>query len=118
MNGKLDRRAFLGGTLTLAAGSVVFGGCAAPIVSSKPLFKISLAEWSYHNAMFGKKMDHLDFPAVAQRDHGINAIELVNQFFMDKATDAAYLREFKRRADSEGVAIKLIMCDDEGDLGD
>src|SRR4029079_11831387 len=83
-----------------------------------PLFKISLAEWSFHQALFAKKLDHLDFPKTAKQDYGINAIELVNQFFMDKAKDKKYLAEFKKRADDLGVRILLIMCDDEGELGD
>ena len=86
--------------------------------AKQPLFKISLAEWSYNRAIFGKKMDHFDFPKVAKQDHGIEAIELVNQFFMNKAKDQKYLAEFKKRADDQGVKILLIMCDDEGQLGD
>jgi sugar phosphate isomerase/epimerase len=55
---------------------------------------------------------------VARTDYGIEAIELVNQFMMDKATDAAYLQDLKKRASDEGVKILLIMCDGEGELGD
>ena len=81
-------------------------------------FGISLAEWSLHKTLFAKKLDHLDFPKAARRDYGIEAIELVNQFFKDKATDAAYLAEFKKRSEGEGVRILLIMIDGEGALGD
>ena len=42
----------------------------------------------------------------------------MNQFFKDKARDQAYLRELKGRCDGEGVRSVLIMCDDEGQLGD
>jgi sugar phosphate isomerase/epimerase len=42
----------------------------------------------------------------------------VNQFFKDKARDAAYLKELKSRCDGEGVRSLLIMCDGEGALGD
>ena len=63
-------------------------------------------------------MEHLDFARVAQRDFGIDAIEYVNVFFMDKARDRTYLSEMKSRADGEGVRSLLIMCDGEGDLGD
>lgn len=116
----MDRRQFLARSAAFAA--LAAAGCASDddlmVRPGKPPFRISLAEWSYHRAIFGKKMTHMDFPIVARRQHGIDAIELVNQFFMDKATDRSYLAEFKRRADGEGVAIKLIMCDDEGDLGD
>ncbi|HTL05831.1 MAG TPA: sugar phosphate isomerase/epimerase family protein [Gemmatimonadales bacterium] len=62
-------------------------------------------------------MDNLDF-AKAAADFGIGAIEYVNQFFMDKARDAAYLAELNRRARDHGIFQHLIMCDSEGDLGD
>ena len=81
-----------------------------------PLFKISLAEWSVNKLLFGGKLDHLDF-ARETRKRGIEAVEYVNQFFMDKATDQSYLKEMKTRADGEGVNSLLIMCDREGMLG-
>ena len=117
MSTTLDRRAFLSHA-TLAVSALALPGCAIFNSSKKPLFKISLAEWSLNRALFGKKLDHLDFPKTARQDYGIDAIELVNQFFMDKAKDRNYLSEFKRRADGEGVRVLLIMCDDEGALGD
>jgi sugar phosphate isomerase/epimerase len=83
----------------------------------EPLFKISLAQWSLNRSLFAGKLDNLDFAAGAKA-HGIDAIEYVNQFFMDKAEDKAYLKEMKDRADSEGVTSVLIMCDNEGALGD
>jgi sugar phosphate isomerase/epimerase len=83
-----------------------------------PLFKISLAEWSLHRALESGALDHLDFPRVTRQDLGIEAVELVNTFFKDKATDQKYLAEFKRRADDFGIKTLLIMCDREGDLGD
>jgi sugar phosphate isomerase/epimerase len=82
-----------------------------------PLYKISLAEWSINRPLFDGRMQHLDFARIA-RSVGIDAIEYVNQFFMDKATDLAYLREMNARASGEGVAQLLIMCDREGNLGD
>ncbi len=82
------------------------------------LYKISLAEWSLHKTIFGGQLNHLDFPMSTKKDYGIEAIELVNQFFMDKAKDTAYLQDFKNRAESEGVKVLLIMCDGEGHLGD
>ena len=83
-----------------------------------PLFKISLAEWSLHRALESGQLDHLDFPNATRRDFDIEAVELVNTFFKDKARDQKYLSEFKRRAADAGVKTLLIMCDHEGDLGD
>lgn len=121
MNHGISRRSFLRTSTLVASGlsAVAWAADRAWAGAEKaPLFKISLAEWSLHKALFAKKLDHLDFPKIAKQDYGIDAIELVNQFFMDKAKDKKYLAEFKKRADDFAVKILLIMCDDEGELGD
>jgi len=82
------------------------------------LFQISLAEWSLHRALFEGKLDNLDFVRTASKDFGIDAVEYVNQFFKDKATDQKYLAEMKKRASDLGVRNVLIMIDAEGALGD
>ena len=84
----------------------------------KQLFEISIAEWSLHKSLFGKKISNLDFPVVAKKEFKISAVEYVNQFFKDKATDKNYLNELKKICDNEGVKSLLIMCDGEGKLGD
>ena len=123
--GLLDRRELLRLGLAVAAGA----GFVAPVVAGpaekgakkkgkKPLFKISLAEWSFHRALFGGKLDHLDFAPLARKKFGIDAAEYVSTFFRDKALDRGYLREMKRRADDAGVRSRLIMVDGEGALGD
>jgi sugar phosphate isomerase/epimerase len=117
-----DRRDFLRQSATLVAGTATavltsqLGANAAD--STEPLFKISLAEWSFHRALQRHEMTNLDFPIVAKRDYGIGACEYVNQFFKDKAQDQKYLAELNRRAAGEGVQNVLIMIDDEGALGD
>jgi sugar phosphate isomerase/epimerase len=63
-------------------------------------------------------MENLDFPRVAKVEYGIDAVEYVNSFFKDKATDTAYLTDLKDRCDGEGVQSLLIMCDGEGAIGD
>lgn len=105
----------------IAAGLAAVGGSrgalAAP-ADSKPLFKISLAEWSLHRTIFSGSLDNLDFPREAKRTYGIEAVEYVNQFFKDKAKDYDYLTDLSRRAGDEGVQNLLIMCDGLGKLGD
>ena len=93
--------------------SSIFSGCSNP-----KLFKISLAEWSLHRTLQSGKIDHLDFCKVAKNDFGLDAVEYVNSFFFDKAQDQSYLKEMKQRADDLGVKSLLIMCDNEGSLGD
>ena len=85
---------------------------------SQPLFDLSLAEWSLHKTLFSKKMTNLDFPRVSKEKFGITAVEYVNQFFKNKATDQKYLAELKKRCDDLGVKSLLIMIDGEGHLGE
>lgn len=112
-----DRRNFL----TQAAHGVVglsVASASLSAVAKKQLFKISLAQWSLNKTLFAKKLDNLDFAQTARVEFGIEAIEYVNQFFMDKAQDKTYLTEMKKRAKDHGVRSVLIMCDREGNLGD
>ena len=120
-----SRRRFLKASAALAtavagnASSLGSSLLAADKADQKqPLFKISLAQWSLHKTTFGKKLDNLDFAKTAKEDYGIEAIEYVNQFFMDKAQDQKYLADLKQRAEDLGVKTLLIMCDNEGALGD
>jgi len=81
-------------------------------------FKISLAQWSLHRSLYSGELNHLDFAKISKENFGIDAIEYVNSFFFEKAEDKSYLREMKNRADDYGVKSLLIMCDNEGSLGD
>jgi sugar phosphate isomerase/epimerase len=119
----ISRRVFL--EATVASGAFVSLGspqAVAADVSGKPEagkigdFKISLAEWSLHRALFAKKIDNLSFPRIAREEYGIDGVEFVNQFFKSKAHDSAYLRDLKQRANDHGVTCVLIMIDGEGDL--
>jgi sugar phosphate isomerase/epimerase len=100
------------------ASAALAAGCSTFSKADERTFSISLAQWSYHKALFARQMTHMDFPIVARRTHDIDGIELVNQFFKDRADDTPYLAEFRNRADGEGVRCVLIMCDGEGALGD
>lgn len=84
----------------------------------KPLFDISLAQWSLHRRLRAGEMDNLDFAKVAKEDFGIDAIEYVNSFFFKKAKDKKYLGEMKQRSEDLGVKTLLIMVDREGKIGD
>ena len=84
----------------------------------RPLYRISLAEWSLHRTLFAGELENLDFPRVARETYGIDAVEYVNVFFKDKATDRRYIAELKKRCRDAGVQSLLIMCDGEGALGD
>jgi len=116
----LNRRKFIKDT------SILLGGLSLPVASSslfsscakQELFKISLAEWSLHRELFSKKIDHLDFISLAKTEFGISAVEYVNSFFFEKARDRKYLNKMKSRANDHDVRNLLIMCDNEGNLGD
>ncbi len=107
--------------------------------ASAPWFQISLAQWSLHNMIFGEinmgweefgralkedassvlngTLDPIDFPAFAKNEFGIDAVEFVNTFYMDKAENMEYLGDLKQRCADNGVKGLIIMCDAEGQLG-
>lgn len=109
--------------------------------SADLFFSISLAQWSLNRSIFGAsrqldwgefgkrlqsdpgslllgEIDPLDFPVVARQQFGLSAVEYVNTFYFDKATNSEYMAELKNRCDGEGVKSQLIMCDALGNLGD
>lgn len=116
----MKRREFIKQTAA-ATSAIALTGISSSLISgcskSKP-FEISLAEWSLHRSLQSKEIDHLDFYSVAKNEFNISAVEYVNSFFFDKAKDQRYLKEMKLRASDLGVRSLLIMCDNEGNLGD
>jgi L-ribulose-5-phosphate 3-epimerase len=112
----VTRREFLAGAALAATQTM-----ALPMfvdAQDDPPFRISLAQWSFHKALKAGQLDHLDFARVARTEFDIGAVEYVNTFFKDKATNATYLAEMNRRAKDHGVFQHLIMIDVEGRLGD
>jgi len=79
-------------------------------------FKLSLAQWSMRKLFWSGNLTTLDFASTSRNVFGIDAIEYVNQFFMDKATDTIYLTDLKNRAADNGVKSLIIMIDVEGSL--
>ncbi len=127
----LNRRNFLKMSAAWATGAGLLGvaGCAASpagraadaavrAAGAEPLFRISLAQWSLHRTLRAGQLDHLDFAPTARQRFGVDAVEYVNQFFMDRARDRDYLSQMRSRAEDAGVRSLLIMCDREGNLGD
>jgi L-ribulose-5-phosphate 3-epimerase len=117
MSISLTRRQFIAGTAA-ALCAPAFSRPLGAVQGTKPLFRISLAQWSLHRTLRAGKLDHLDFARTAKEQWGIEAIEYVNSFFKDRAKDAAYLAEMNKRAKDAGVYQYLIMVDGEGRIGD
>ncbi len=110
-----NRRNFLRTSAAAVAGTMLVSPAFAGM-AQKSKYKISLAEWSFHKALFAKEMTNLEFPVIT-RKLGIDGVEYVNQFFKDKAKDESYLAELKKITKNEGVENVLIMCDGEGMVG-
>jgi sugar phosphate isomerase/epimerase len=115
-----DRRSFIKniGMLGAAAGLSSMLPFDVLAGAKKEFFKISLAEWSFHKALFSGKMTNLEFPMRAKKEFGINIVEYVSPFFDKKESDAAYLKELLTITKNEGIQNHLIMVDGEGELGD
>jgi L-ribulose-5-phosphate 3-epimerase len=121
----MRRRDFLVRASALAAGAGTLSvlpacsdGASQADGGTDELFGLSLAQWSLHRTLFAGELDPLDFPAVTRDRYDLGAVEYVNQFFMDRARDQAWLGRLRRGAEAVGVRSLLIMVDGEGNLGD
>lgn len=117
----MHRRDVLAGSAWCLGGLLVSGlvrSAGQVGGADRPLFRISLAEWSLHRALRAGQMDHLDFAVRARQEFGLDAVEYVNTFFRDRARDRAYLDTMRARAEDAGVRSLLIMIDGEGALAD
>lgn len=113
-----NRRTFIKKT-TLAATAIsmpAFYACGDKSENNMP--NISLAQWSLNRAFFGKTLNPVQFANIAKNDYGISAIEYVNQFYTDKATDEKFWIEMAKRASEAGVESLIMMVDEEEKLGD
>lgn len=116
------RRQFVKQSL-LGTGALLLGPLRLYANGNDKHLKISLAEWSLHRSLMSGKLDHLDFPAKAMNDFGIDAVEYVNGFFgggkmtfQEAARNQPYLNELLKRSKDAGVFNHLIMIDEEGPL--
>ncbi len=114
---KNNRRQFIKKSALAAAGiGMVSGFPVKGLFRDETGFKISLAEWSLHRAIFAGTISNLDFPVMAARDFGIFGVEYVSSFF--EGTGSQYLAELNQKAKDNAVENVLIMIDNEGNLGD
>ena len=115
----IDRRDFLAGS-SLAAASLAVPGLlpAADKGKKKPLYKISLTQYSLHRTIDSKKLDNMDFTSFTRKEFDIDAVEYWNRPFFAKAKDKAYIGQMRKRADDVGVGATVILIDGEGNLGD
>ena len=122
MTQNVTRRSFVKAAAASGAALALSGplGMARANADKKPLYKISLAQYSLHRMIgSGKgKLDNLNFAPYTKKEFGIDAVEYWNRPFFDKAQKPRYIAEMKRMADSAGVKGLLIMIDGEGNLGD
>lgn len=88
------------------------------LFAQKEIYKISLAEWSLHRSLESGSITNLDFPGIAKKSYGLDAIEYVSTFFNGKCEDQKYLTALKDSYAKYGVKSLLIMVDGEGDLAD
>lgn len=122
----MDRRKFIKNTTRLGIGlslseiiaSNLFQFENTPAVA--PFFKISLAQWSFHQAIQSKMLPALEFPKMAKA-MGFEGVEYVSQFYApEKGNEAASMakmvRELKTRSHDEDIKNVLIMVDGEGEL--
>lgn len=85
-------------------------------------FKLSLAQWSLHNAFQSGQRSPYEFAKIS-KELGFQGIEFVSQFYPNVSTDQSAYEDFvrmnKRLSNENNVENVLVMIDDEnGHLAD
>ena len=127
----MERRKFIQNSLSLGLGAAALSTLSAntlaesflsPNLTNSPFFKLSLAQWSLHNAIQKGELDPYDFAAKA-KELGFEGIEYVNQLYTDvtKAKNKGnalktFIAQSNAQAKQHSVENVLIMIDGEGDL--
>jgi sugar phosphate isomerase/epimerase len=116
---KVNRRAFIRRASMGAAGIAVAGALPDILLASSNdlFFKIAVSQFSFASQFWTKQLDPLDFPAKS-RELGITGLDYCSMFFADKARDAGWLGELKKRSADAGAFNLRIMVDGEGVLGE
>ncbi len=113
-----NRRTFIKKTAlaTTAITMPAFYACGNQSENVMP--KISLAQWSLNRAFFSKKLDPINFASIAKNNYDITAVEYVNQFYTDNASNEKFWDEMATRASDAGVQSLIMMVDEDEKLGD
>lgn len=111
------KQAALGATAISLPSTSAFGNPLLPNSPEMKEPKISLAQWSLHRTLEKGNLLAIDFASISKNSYGIDAVEYVNQFYVDHATDEGFWNTMKGRANNSGVKSQLIMVDNEGELG-
>lgn len=113
-----NRRTFIKKSALGAAALSFTGLYACGNTTNNNMPKISLAQWSLNRAFFSKKLDPINFASIAKNSFGISAIEYVNQFYADQASDEKFWSEMAKRAADAEVQSLIMMVDEKEKLGD
>jgi sugar phosphate isomerase/epimerase len=111
----MKRRTFIRNSVAGAAALAV-----TPVLaycSREKALQISLAQWSLHRSFWDGTLDAVDFASIARDKYKIDAVEYVNGFYTDQASDEAFWNKMKARSDDAGIKNLVMMVDDEGELG-
>lgn len=109
-----SRREFLRAA-TAGLATFALGGPTLMARSAPRNFRISLAGWSLHKAVFNGGGRQIDLFQMTRETFGIDAFELVNT--MLEVPTLTHVTALRRRAEKFQIQIPLIMVDGEGPLG-
>ena len=75
---------------------------------TEALYKISLAQWSLHRALFDGYVQSIDFPRITREQFGIEAVEYVNSFFPDRQPNKEFVKELANRCKDSRIGVRPI----------
>src|SRR5882672_411906 len=114
---KLSRRAFIKkssmGIAAAGMASAIPSMLKANAIKKEVPFKLALSQFSLASQFWTKQLDPIDFPKKTFTTFGITGLDYCSMFFADKAKDAGFLNELKKRSADNGCYNLRIMVDGE-----
>ncbi len=108
--------------MTTTGAAAVSAAALGGVAHAARDYKISLAAWSLHRAVFGKEMLNVDMPTRTRQEWDIEGLELVSTMFAPEHEKSfgdmkPYLDKLAKNASDNNVKLLLIMIDGEGEIG-
>jgi sugar phosphate isomerase/epimerase len=110
------RRHFIAGISISAMWMPISGHLFGNNKNSRDRFQVGIQEYTFNRWLKSGRLNHLDYPALVNKELGISHVEYWNRPFDGKHTNKKYVGELLKRTQNEGVQNVLILVDEKHEL--
>jgi sugar phosphate isomerase/epimerase len=94
----------------LTAGGAALAPSILRAAEKEPWLRIAVQQYSFNRQLRSGELDILDFPKTVVEGAGIKGLEYFNGHIEERAGDAAFFRDLRRRTDDLGATNTMMLC--------